>query len=449
MRFSGSRSVLRAITALGLVLVLLVGAGCGTQGGGQPAAQGGQSAGQAGQTQQAPKEVKVGAIYPLTGSTAQAGQDSRDAILLAQDIVNGVYPDLNLALAKNKGLKNHGGTLIKAIVSDHQGKPEVGQAETERLVTQEKVVAMLGSYQSSVSQPASQAAERMKIPFVTGESASPMLTERGFKYFFRVWPHDGYYVRALFDFMEDLAKKNNVTVKNIALLTEDTLWGQDSAKQMRDNAKRLNLNVVQDIAYRNSATNLDAEVQKLKSADADAVFAASYTSDAILIVKTMKKFGHVPKMFIGNNTGYTHPDLIKNLGNDAAGIASRSATNDDLVDIKPILGKVMDIFQKKFGRPMPDTAVGSFTAAYTLFDAMNRAKSLMPDAIREALAATDLPKEEVIMPSWDGVKFDEKHQNIKVKPIMIQVQQGKFVTVFPDNVQRAKPIYPLQPWDRR
>ena len=107
----------------------------------------------------AQQEVKIGVLYPLSGPTAQIGIDAVAAIKTAVEMVN-QGADLPLALAKNKGLPGLAGAKVTPIIVDHQGKPEVGQSETERLITQEKVHALIGAYFSSVTAAASQAAER-------------------------------------------------------------------------------------------------------------------------------------------------------------------------------------------------------------------------------------------------------------------------------------------------
>src|SRR3954447_25599203 len=126
----------------------------------------------------AQQEVKIGVLYPLSGPTAQIGIDAVAAIRTAVEIVN-QGADLPLTLAKNKGLPGVGGAKVTIVVVDHQGKPEVGQSEAERLITQEKVHAVFGAYFSSVTAASSQAAERAGIPFVNGDSTQPALTQRG------------------------------------------------------------------------------------------------------------------------------------------------------------------------------------------------------------------------------------------------------------------------------
>ncbi|RMG58960.1 MAG: branched-chain amino acid ABC transporter substrate-binding protein, partial [Deltaproteobacteria bacterium] len=147
--------------------------------------------------------IKIGAIYPLTGPAATTGKELADAIKLAQDIINNKY-DFNLPLAKSEGLPNLGGAKIEVVIADHQGKPDVGLSEAERLITEEKVVALLGCYYSSVTKTASLAAERHKIPFLNPESTAASLTERGFKWFFRTTPNDDTFSENFFQFLNDL-----------------------------------------------------------------------------------------------------------------------------------------------------------------------------------------------------------------------------------------------------
>jgi branched-chain amino acid transport system substrate-binding protein len=154
----------------------------------------------------AQQEVKIGVLYPLSGPVAQVGIDSVAAVKTALEIVN-EGADLPLRLAKGKGLPGLGGAKVKIVVVDHQGKPEVGLSETERLITQEKVHAVFGAYYSSVTAAASQASERAGIPFVNAESSQPALTQRGLKYFFRSSPTDETFSELMFEFLAELGAK--------------------------------------------------------------------------------------------------------------------------------------------------------------------------------------------------------------------------------------------------
>src|SRR6266851_1309775 len=120
-----------------------------------------------------PQEVVIGAVYPLSGNLAKVGNDIKAAIELAAELVNDDV-DLPVPLGKGKGLPNLGGAPVRVVFADHQSSPEKGLSEAERLVTQEKVIALIGSYNSNVTATASQAAERLKTPFLNADSTSPL-----------------------------------------------------------------------------------------------------------------------------------------------------------------------------------------------------------------------------------------------------------------------------------
>src|SRR5260370_18360970 len=174
-------------------------------------------------------KVKFGTPYTRSGPTAQIGIDAVAAIKTAAEIVN-EGADLPLVLAKNKGLPGLGGAKVVLVVVDHQGKPEVGQSETERLITQEKVQALIGAYFSSVTAAASQAAERAGVPFINGDSTQPALTQRGLKYFFRTTPTDENFSELMFDFLKDFAAQSGRKFQSVSLFHEYTAYVTDSAK---------------------------------------------------------------------------------------------------------------------------------------------------------------------------------------------------------------------------
>src|SRR5712692_7735713 len=107
-----------------------------------------------------PKEVVIGAVYPLSGNLAKVGNDIKDAIELAAELVNEDV-DLPVPLGKGKGLPNLGGARVRVVFADHQSSPEKGLSEAERLISQEKVIALIGSYNSNVTATASQAQDSL------------------------------------------------------------------------------------------------------------------------------------------------------------------------------------------------------------------------------------------------------------------------------------------------
>ena len=152
--------------------------------------------------------VKIGVIYPLTGNAASAGQSAKDAVELGAEIVNTAHPELKgLPLGETAGLPNLGGAKIELDEADHQGNPPVGQQQTVRLITQDKVAAMLGAYHSSVSLAATAVAERQGMPFLVGGlGRAQHHRQRGFKWTFRTGPIAPDFAKAYTDFLNELKK---------------------------------------------------------------------------------------------------------------------------------------------------------------------------------------------------------------------------------------------------
>src|ERR1700759_4433270 len=119
-------------------------------------------------------EVVIGVIYPLSGSSAQIGVDAQKAFETAADLINKDY-DFPLPLAKGEGLPGLGGAKVPLVFADHQADPQKGRAEAERLITQEKVFAIIGTYQSAVAVTVSQICERYQIPFCTAANSATSL----------------------------------------------------------------------------------------------------------------------------------------------------------------------------------------------------------------------------------------------------------------------------------
>ncbi len=396
----------------------------------------------------ADKEIKIGAVYPLTGNIASTGLDCLHGAELAVDIINGKHPELNLPLAKNAGLPNLKGAKLKLIVADTKGEPKNGQAEAERLVTQEKVVGMIGAYQSSVTKTASQATERLKIPYVCSDSSSPTLTERGLKYFFRVSPHDAIFARDQMQFLKDLEKAKGVKIATIAALYENTEFGANVGKQILKLAPEFGYKVVADISYAANATDVTSEVGRLINAKPDVLMHASYITDAILFTKTFREMGFVPKGFM-TYAGYIEPGYLPAVKADGNDIIVRSTFALDLAKNKPLVAKVNALFKKKYGIDMSENAARSFTAPFVIADAMNRAKTTEAEAVVKALLSTNIPGDQVLYP-WKGIQFDPKsHQNIYARGILVQIQNQKYVTVWPFESAAADVIWPFPAWKTR
>ena len=389
---------------------------------------------------QAGGEIPIGVLYPLSGANAQVGVDARAASETAADIVNNSY-DLDLPSAKNAGIAGLGNAKIKLIFADHQADPQKGRAEAERLITQEKVVAVVGAFHSSVSATASAACERYGVPYLASDSSSPSLHTRGLKFFFRAAAHDEMFSKAMFEFL-DAQKATGKKIETLGLFFEDTIFGTDSSNVQRKLAAERGYKIVADIKYKANSPSLTAEVQQLKSANPDVLMPSSYTTDAILLTKTMDELGYKPKNILAQAAGFSDKAYFDAVGDKAVGMISRASFSLDMAQKRPSILKVNDMFKARAGRDLNDNTSRELMAILVLADALDRAKSTDGDKIREALAATDIPGERTIMP-WKRVKFGPDGQNVDAVPVLIQYIGGKFVTIYPANVAVAEPLWPM------
>jgi len=387
--------------------------------------------------------VKVGAIYPLSGNAASAGNYSKAAIELAVEIVNNDHPELkDLPLAAGSGLPALGGAKIEVIFADNQGTPAAGQNQALRLITEEKVIALIGAYQSGITVTTSAMAERHGVPFITPESVAANLTERGFKWFFRATPVAGDFARSYSDFLKE-QKAAGHKVASIAIVNENTEYGNSVASVIRDVFAKDGLNVTQVIPYSANTTDVQPQVLQLKEKNPDVVIFVSYTSDAILYAKTMKDLNWKPAIMIADNAGFNDPSFVSTSGALVEGLVNRSS----FAPGKPgtLSALVNDLYKKKTNVDLDDPSARAMQGMLILADAINRAGSTEAAKIQAALRATDLKANQVVT-GYNGVKFDEKGQNVLASSLITQMQGGKYVPVWPKDKAAGELKLPYKGW---
>jgi len=259
----------------------------------------------------AEKVIKIGAIYPLTGGAAAAGRELRAGVELAVELANNAMADIDMSMAKNAGITSMGGAKIEIIFKDHEGNPTLGADLAKKLILDDKVDGLLGCYHSSVTKTVSAVAEQYGIPMINGSSTSPALTQRGFKWFWRTTPHDVWFTKDLFEFLNGLTegKVKGVSavpkkdIMNLSSACEKTEWGSFVSELIQQFAKEYGYDLRKSMLYAKEAPDLSSEVRSLKASRADVMLFASYTSDAILMIKTMKAQKAQPKVIWGQDAG--------------------------------------------------------------------------------------------------------------------------------------------------
>jgi branched-chain amino acid transport system substrate-binding protein len=406
----------------------------------------------------AEKEIKIGVIYPLSGALATIGRDlQRAAEFTAENLVNNKNPNVDILMAKWGGIPKLGGAKIKLIFADSRGEPDRGADLAKRLIQDDKVVGLMGAYQSAVTKTVSTVAERFGIPMINDSSTSPDLTRRGYKWFWRATPHDEYFNKDLFELLKGLTEGKVKGVKsvpkdqlkNLAYACENTEWGASVAKSLEAFAKEYGFNITKGLLYAGNSPDLSSEAQTLIAAKPDGMLFASYLSDSLLMIRTLKGMKAQTRLFWGQNAGFEMADFTKTLGADTNGILTRTVFIAKIAKVKRVAGQINELYKKKHGDDLTGATGRSVVGVQTWAYVLERAGSTDPKAIQKACNEVDIPGYELVMP-WDGIKFDSTGQNIKGRGLIGQYQwkEGKveLEIIYPFDLATANMIYPFPGW---
>ncbi|MBI9085695.1 MAG: ABC transporter substrate-binding protein [Desulfobacterales bacterium] len=388
------------------------------------------------QVQAADNVVRIGNIIPLSGPSASVGQQGKNAREMAVAEINAAG-----------GIKALGGAKLKMFYADSESKPEKGVGEAERLINTEKVHVLTGCWNSAVTYPTTAVAERYGIPFIVPVSVSDKITEQGFKTVFRIAAKDSWWTRDQFAFLKDMEKEFNAPVKRLAFVYENGDWGKGFAEQWKKLAEKGGYTVVLDEPYPSTATDLSPVVQKIRRARPDVLLLVSNAADAILLTNTLAEYKVKLKAIIASGGGHADPSFLKAAAQNARYVFDIVEWETDVnkVGAKEANAK----YKATYGQNLTGEAVDAYLATHMLADALERAGSLDPAKIRDALAATNYRSGAGMIVGYDAVAFDGTGQNKNASLVMVQINDLgsglERITVWPKNARRAgyKPVFPM------
>ena len=369
--------------------------------------------------------VNIGVIQPFSGANAQFGINSRNGIELVADEINAAG-----------GIKALGGAKINLVVSDATSNPTTAATVAQRLIAQNELTAILGTFVSSITLAVSEVTARADIPILTMSFADE-ITGRGLESVFQVTAKASVIGREQVNYTLAIAEAAGSKIKKIAIMYEDTAYGVAQSRGLRRAAKDANVEVVMDEPYPLGIADATPLIDKLRASGAQAVFPLSYLNDSLFIIRTMRQ-QRITIPAIGGAAGYIIPDFEKGLGDFAEGVLSISPTNYDLA---PAL---TDPFRKRFGYFMVHEAIESAVALYVLVQAIERAKSAKPKAVTEALHGGRFEDGWTKAMPGGAVQFDQTGLNTLLVPIMVQWRNKELVTVWPKDFAKASPVWHSQ-----
>ncbi len=372
-------------------------------------------------------QVKIGALYPFSGGLALLGDESFRGLELATEERN----------AKG-GLNGKALQIVKGDAVD----PNQAVGEARRLTSVEKVSVVFGTYSSSLSIAATQVTELAGVPYFELGAISDPITERGFKNLYRSNPTARDFAASMVDSIgEAIAPALGVDAKSlkVAIIHEDSLYGQTVAGYQTARAKEKGVTIVETLPYSAKSVDLTPVILRLKSANIDVVLQTSYQNDTVLFFRQAKEQGFKPKAVMGAGGGYSLRETAQAVGYENI----EGALNVDFTQYKtnaaaaPGIADFVAKYKAKYGTdPRSGHSLANYVGANLFFDAMASAKDLAPAAIRESVMKIDLPVGSTAS-GW-GAKFNEAGQNTRVSPFIMQWQGGELVTVFPPKAAVVK-----------
>jgi len=383
-----------------------------------------------------PKEIKIGSIQPATGMIAEIGQACRRGNILAVEDIN-----------RRGGIKSMGGAKLKLLLGDHEGKPEVGRSEAERLI-REGAVVLVGAFMSSVTMAIATLAEQRGVPFVIDIAAADPITQQGYKYIFRNFPRSSVFGRCFAEYLTKIIERSKVPVKRAVLMNIDDLYGNVTAKFTLKALKEKNvpIEIVDQIVFPHAAKDLSTEVAKVKALKPDILLPIVRIATSRVLVRELYK-QRVPLLGIiaPGCPGFYEPEFFRDMGS----LAEYIMDSPPWINPKSRMFKeVNERYQKRFNKsPLDTNSAYAYEGVMIIADALERAASTDPDKIVEALRKTYI-EEHITL--GGPISFDEKGDNINAITGMLQNLGGRTRLVLPERFAEADYVFPMpkQLWER-
>ena len=371
--------------------------------------------------------VKVGSLLPLTGSFAESGQLIKQAVEMAIEEIN----------AKG-GVKSMKGARLTAVFGNSTSVDEAN-TETNRMISRDKVAAIVGAYSSGATISATVIAERNKVPFLVPNALADEITARGLKFVFKTVPHFSQYATNSAEMVRQLSGGQ---AKTCALVRENNFFGNVVGREFAKHMPSYDLRILKDNVFPTNPTTFEDVILSLKRDNPDVVFAGGEPSSITLLFKQLAELKYWPKMgWVGLGGGYTNPTTWSNLGKLGEGVI---VINDWFPDMKmPGSKEVNERFKKRSnGKDMLGNANTTYAGVHILHAALEKAASTDGVAIRNAMASLDL----VLGPQtfmYERVKFDETGFMPRANMVAAQVTSSGPKVIWPTAYQSTKPVWPV------
>jgi branched-chain amino acid transport system substrate-binding protein len=373
------------------------------------------------------KDVELAIPLPLTGSNAKFGEIQKQSYEIAAEEINAAG-----------GIK---GAKLVLSFEDSQGKPEISRSIVEKLIDVKKQPIIIGEYTSACAKAVAAVAEERKTPYLVVASAADDITQKNYRYVYRMNPTSAYYDTGLLAFLNEVVKP-----RSVAILYESSDFGTAGADNMEKQAKKMGWEVVLKEKYEKGAVDFKPVLSQVKSKSPDMIYMVSYVMDASLLMKQIKELRIDAKLFAGGAAGFDIPNFVDN-AKDAAEFVVTATLWSPQVSYQGAKA-----YAEKFKSRDKDHAYPSYhgAAAYSaLFvfkAAAEKAKDLSTESLREALKGVD------VVTAYGPVKFEDRdgYQNQNFMETLVrQVINQQHETIWPKKVASKAWVYPIPKWRDR
>ena len=373
--------------------------------------------------------VVLGAAVSLTGKYSVNGKNTKDGYDIAVERIN------EMGGVKIAG-KSH---KLKIVYYDDESTPARGAQLAERLINQDGVKFVLGAYSSGLTKAMAPVTEKYKVPHVEGNGAARELFTEGYKYLFAVLSTSDYYLRDAVILAAEMAKEHGrdpASIK-IAMAYENDPFSLDVREGVVEEAKKYGMKILVDDKLPPEINDMAATLTKVKAVKPDLLLVSGHEKGATLVVRqTAEMKVDVPMV------ASTHCDSAKiaeSLAQAAEGVLCGSQWDRHLAYRDRWFGTAEQYaqrFEKEFGYPTPYQSAESTAVVLVFADAFERAGSIDPEKVRDAIASTDL------MTMFAPIKFDSTGKNIAKQMVLYQVLNGTYKVVSPRKWAETKPVWP-------
>ena len=376
------------------------------------------------------RRLSVGVPLPLTGPKAGFGKMHHQSYLMALEEIN-----------KSGGIRRgkYARYQLEFLFDDTVGKAETARKVVERLISKNKVPVIMGGYSSAVAAAIAKVCEQNKIPFLSPSAAADKITQKRWKYTFRINPPVSEYATGLQEFL-----LSAVRPRSMAILFEKTRFGASTGEAMRRWCEENAIELVVFEPYEPWATDFKPLLTMVYAMNPDVIFTTARLADAILLVKQLAELNIRPRLLAGSAGTFAMPAFVQRVGmlSDNAVSAALWVPNVRYAGAEKFASK----YKGKYGSEPDYHGAQAYAAAYVCRDIFERSKSLEAKSLLIALKDTDM------MTVLGPVKFVsyEKHRNQNMLPtLVVQIQNGEPVTIWPPEAATAGFINPGGEWDQR